>query len=72
MKKSVEIIGIFYGKSKAGKDYRVLYLIDHEPFYTDTFEGQSCYKTYAPSDLACAVGQIIDIVYHKGEAIVIA
>lgn len=72
MKKSVEIIGIFYGKSKAGKAYRVLYLIDHETLYTDSFEGQSCYKAYAPDDVPYTLGQIIDIVYHKGEAIVIA
>ena len=28
MKKTTQIIGIFYGKSKTGKEYRVLYLIE--------------------------------------------
>lgn len=72
MKKSTQIIGIFYGKSKAGKAYRVLYLIECDTFDTDAFEGQHCYEAFAPADVPFSVGQIVDIVVHKGEAIVIA
>lgn len=71
MKKSTQIIGIFYGKSKAGRAYRVLYLMDCESSDTDAFEGRRCYEAFAPADLPFAVGQNIDIVCHKGEAIVI-
>lgn len=71
MTKTVQIIGIFYGKSKTGKAYRVLYLMDTEAVDTDSFEGRKCYTAFAPADVSFAVGQTVDIVYHKGEAIVI-
>ena len=71
MKKTTQIIGIFYGKSKTGKAYRVLYLIDTDTVDTDSFEGRKCYTAFAPADLPFAVGQTVDIVCHKGEAIVI-
>lgn len=71
MKKTTQIIGIFYGKSKAGKPYRVLYLMDTEIVDTDAFEGRKCYSAFAPADLPFAVGQNVDIVCHKGETIVI-
>lgn len=71
MKRIVQIIGIYYGKSKAGKAYRVLYLTDVADEDTDVFEGRKCYTAFAPADLSCAVGQTIDIVCHKGETIVI-
>lgn len=72
MKRTVKIVGIYFGKSKSGKSYRVLYLIDDVDDDTDVFEGRRCYTSFAPSDLQFSVGQIIDIVCHKGEAIVIA
>lgn len=72
MKRIVQIIGIYYGKSKAGKAYRVLYLTDVADDDTDVFEGRKCYTAFAPADLPFAVGQTVDIVCHKGEAIVIA
>lgn len=72
MKRNVQIIGIYYGKSKAGKAYRVLYLTDVSEYETDVFVGRKCYTAFAPADLPFAVGQTIDIVCHKGEAIVIA
>lgn len=71
MKRTVKIIGIYYGKSKAGKAYRVLYLADVASADTDVFEGRKCYTAFAPADLQCDVGQDVDIVCHKGEAIVI-
>lgn len=71
MRKTTEIIGIFYGKSKTGKDYRVLYLIDVDVDESDVFEGRKCYTAFAPAGLPYAVGKIVDIVCHKGEAIVI-
>lgn len=71
MKKTTQIIGIFYGKSKIGKSYRVLHLMDTETVDTDAFEGRKCYTAFAPADLPFAVGQTVDIVCHKGEAIVI-
>lgn len=72
MKKTTQIIGIFYGKSKTGKDYRLLYLIDTDTLDTDVFDGRKCYTAFAPADLPFSVGQTVDIVCHKGEAIVIA
>ena len=71
MKKTTQIIGIFYGKSKTGKEYRVLYLIDTDTLDTDVFEGRKCYTAFAPAGSPFAVGQTVDIVCHKGEAIVI-
>lgn len=71
MLKTTQIIGIFYGKSKTGKDYRLLYLIDTETLDTDVFVGRKCYTAFAPSGSTFAVGQTVDIVCHKGEAIVI-
>ena len=74
MRKTTKIIGIYHGKSKTGKDYCVLYLIDTEvvdPRDFDVFEGQKCYTAFAPSGSLYAVGQTVDIVCHKGEAIVI-
>lgn len=71
MRKTTEIIGIFYGKSKTGKDYRVLHLIDVDVHETDVFEGRKCYTAFAPAGAPFAVGQTVDIVCHKGEAIVI-
>ena len=71
MRKTTEIIGIFYGKSKIGKDYRVLYLIDVDVYDTDVFEGRKCYTAFAPDGSPFAVGQTVDIVCLKGEAIVI-
>lgn len=71
MLKTTQIIGIFYGKSKTGKDYRVLYLIDTDTLDTDVFEGRRCYTAFAPAGTSFSVGQKVDIVCHKGEAIVI-
>lgn len=72
MRKTItEIIGIFYGISRSGKDYRVLYLIDVDTHETDAFEGRKCYSVFAPSGSPFAVGQKVDIVCHKGEAIII-
>lgn len=74
MKKTTKIIGIYYGKSKTGKSYRILYLVDTEVVDredSDVFEGQKCYTAFAPSGFTYEVGQIVDIVCHKGEAIVI-
>ena len=71
MRKTTEIIGIFYGKSKTGKDYRVLYLIDVDVDESDFFEGRKCYTAFAPAGLLYAVGKTVEIVCHKGEAIVI-
>lgn len=71
MKRIVQIIGIYYGKSKSGKAYRVLYLTDVADDDTEVFEGRKCYTAFAPTDHSFAVGQTVDIVCHKGEAIVI-
>lgn len=71
MTRTTEIIGIFYGISRTGKDYRVLHLIDVDPHESDVFEGRKCYTAFAPVGSHFAIGQKIDIVYHKGEAIVI-
>lgn len=72
MKRIVKIIGIYYGKSKSGKAYRVLYLTDVADDDSDVFEGRKCYTAFAPADLPFEVGQTVDIVFHKGESIVIA
>lgn len=72
MKKTTEITGIFYGKSKSGKPYRVLYLVDNETSRSDNFEGCKTYFAFAPDNETYVVGQVVDIVCHKGEAIVIS
>lgn len=71
MKKTTQIIGIFYGKSRTGKEYRVLYLIDTDTLDTDVFVGRKCYTAFAPDGSSFAVGQTVDIVCHKGESLVI-
>ena len=71
MKKTTQVIGIFYGKSKTGKDYRVLYLIDTDILDTDVFEGRKCYTAIAPAGSSYVVGQTVDIFCYKGEAILI-
>lgn len=72
MKHKVVITGIFYGTSKSGNPYRILYLVDSVSESNDRFEGQRTYNTFAPSKGDFAVGDVIDILVHKGEAIVIA
>ena len=72
MKHEVVITGIFHGTSKSGNHYRVLYLDDTESESTERFEGRRTYNTFAPSKGNFAVGDVIDIILHKGEAIVIA
>lgn len=71
MKKTTEITGIFYGKSKSGKSYRLLYLVDNATSLSDVFEGCKTYCAFAPDNKTYAVGQVIDIVCHKGDTIVI-
>lgn len=72
MKHEVVITGIFYGTSKSGNPYRLLYLEDAETISTERFEGRRTYNTFAPAKGNFAVGDVIDIILHKGEAIVIA
>lgn len=72
MKHEVVITGIFYGTSKSGNSYRILYLEDSESESNESFEGRRTYNTFAPSNGTFAVGDVIDIIVHKGEAIVIA
>lgn len=72
MKHEVVITGIFYGTSKSGNPYRLLYLEDTESLSTERFEGRRTYNTFAPVKGDFAVGDVIDIILHKGEAIVIA
>lgn len=72
MKHEVVITGILYGKSKSGNPYRLLFLEDSEAVSTERFEGRRTYNTFAPSKGDFAVGDVIDILVHKGEAIVIA
>mgnify|MGYP007041161188 CR=1 FL=1 len=72
MKHEVVITGIFYGTSKTGNPYRLLYLEDKESALTERFEGRRTYNTFAPSKGDLAVGDVIDIIVHKGEAIVLA
>lgn len=71
MRKTTEITGIFYGKSKSGKSYRLLYLVDNDTSLSDVFEGCKTYCAFAPDDKLYAVGQVIDIVCHKGDVIVL-
>lgn len=71
MKKTTEITGIFYGKSKSGKSYRLLYLVDNATSLSDVFEGCKTYCAFAPENRTYAVGQVIDIVCHKGDTIVL-
>lgn len=72
MKHEVVITGIFFGTSKSGNSYRLLYLEDVESESNEKFEGRRTYNTFAPSKGNFAVGDVIDIILHKGEAIVIA
>lgn len=72
MKQEVVITGIFYGTSRSGNSYRILYLEDTESESTERFEGRRTYNTFAPTKGNFAVGDVIDIILHKGEAIVIA
>lgn len=72
MKHEVVITGILYGTSKSGNPYRLLYLEDTESVSTERFEGRRTYNTFAPSKADFAVGDVIDIIVHKGEAIVLA
>lgn len=72
MKHEVVITGIYFGKSKSGNPYRLLYLEDTESVSNESFEGRRTYNTFAPSKADFSVGDVIDIIVHKGEAIVIA
>lgn len=72
MKHEVVVIGIYYGTSKSGKSYRLLYLEDCDSTDNDYFEGRRCYTAFAPSDKPFVVGGTVEIIVHKGEAIVIA
>lgn len=72
MKHEVVVIGIYYGTSKAGKSYRVLYLEDCDASDSNVFEGRRCYTAFAPADKPYCVGGTTEIILHKGEAIVIA
>lgn len=71
MKQTTEITGIFYGKSKSGKPYRLLYLVDNDTTRTDVFDGCRTYCAFAPENHTYVVGQVVDIVCHKGEAILL-
>lgn len=71
MKKTTEITGIFYGKSKSGKSYRLLYLVDNDTTLTDFFEGCKTYCAFAPENQKYVVGQVVEIICHKGETIVL-
>lgn len=71
MKKTTEITGIYDGKSKYGKSYRVLYLVDKDTSHTEGFEGCKTYSAFAPENQTYVVGQVVDIVCHKGEAILL-
>lgn len=72
MKHEVVITGIFYGTSKSGNPYRLLYLEDSESISIERFEGRRTYNAFAPAKGDFAVGDVIDIIVHKGEAIVLA
>ena len=73
MKKTVCVVGILYGETKKGRSYRLLFLEDAESSDSGNFEGRKVYTSFAPDDgVSYAVGQSVDIVCHKGEAIVIA
>ena len=71
MKTTTEITGIFYGTSKSGKSYRLLYLVDSDTSRTDVFEGCKTYCAFAPENQTYNVGQLVEIVRHKGETIVL-
>lgn len=71
MKTTTEITGIFYGTSKSGKSYRLLYLVDSDTTRTEVFEGCRTYCAFAPENQTYVVGQVVNIVRHKGETIVI-
>lgn len=71
MKKTTEITGIFYGKSKSGKSYRLLYMVDADTTRTDVFEGCRTYCAFAPENQTYVVGQVVEIVCHKGDTIVL-
>lgn len=68
----VVITGIFYGTSKSGNPYRILYLEDSESESNERFQGRRTYNTFAPAKGNFSVGDVIDIIVHKGETIVIA
>ena len=72
MKHEVTISGIFYGTSKSGNSYRLLYLVDTEQASSDKFEGRRTYTAFAPVKGDFVVGDVIDIIVYKGEAVVIA
>lgn len=72
MKHEVVITGIFYGTSKKGNPYRLLYLEDVESVSNEIFEGRRTYNTFAPSKGDFAVGDVIHVIVHKGEALVVA
>lgn len=71
MKITTEITGIYYGKSKSGKSYLLLYLVDSETTRTDVFEGCRTYCAFAPENHTYVVGQVVDIIRHKGDVIVL-
>lgn len=71
MKITTEITGIFYGTSKSGKSYRLLYLVDSDTTRTEVFEGCRTYCAFAPENQTYVVGQVVNIVRHKGETIVL-
>ena len=71
MKKTTEITGIFYGKSKSGKPFTLLYLVDNDTTRTADFEGCRTYRAFAPGNQTYVVGQVVEIVCHKGETIVL-
>lgn len=72
MKHEVVITGILYGTSKSGNPYLLLYLEDAESESNERFEGRRTYNAFAPAKGNFAVGDVIDIIVHKGEAIVLA
>lgn len=72
MKHEVVITGIFHGTSKSGKPYCLLYLEDVESESNEKFEGRRTYSAFASLNGNFAVGDVIDILVHKGETIVIA
>lgn len=72
MMNEVVITGILYGKSKSGNPYRLLFLEDADAVSTEKFEGKRTYTAFAPSNCSYVVGDLIQIIVHKGEAIIIA
>lgn len=71
MKTTTEITGIFYGTSKSGKSYRLLYLVDSDTTRTEVFEGCRTYCAFAPENQTYVVGQVVNIVRHKGDTIIL-